>query len=104
MINAMTSLSTPVTVYLFIQSLIDGGVRSGMDRETSAKIALQTVEGSIEVLKQEKEELSELIKKASSPGGISEECLRTLDKWNFRTAVSEAVQKGTEKANSFSQD
>ncbi len=104
MINAMTSLSTPVTVYLFIQSLIDGGVRSGMDPETSAKIALQTVTGSLEVLKQEKEDLSVLIKKASSPGGISEECLLTLNKWEFRTAVGEAVKRGTEKADSFSQN
>jgi pyrroline-5-carboxylate reductase len=104
MINAMTSLSTPATIYLFIQSLIDGGVRSGMDRDTSTQIALQTVAGSLEVLKQEKEELGELIKKASSPGGISEECVRTLDKWDFRTAVSEAVQRGTEKADSFSRD
>jgi pyrroline-5-carboxylate reductase len=103
MINAVTSLSTPATVYLFIQSLIEGGVLSGMDRETSTQIAIQTIAGSLEVLKQEKETLGELIKKASSPGGISEECLRTLDKWSFRTAVSEAVQKGKEKADSFGQ-
>jgi pyrroline-5-carboxylate reductase len=101
-INAVTSLSTPATIYLFFKSLIDGGIRSGLDKETSTKIVLKTIAGSLEMLKQEREELSELIEKASSPGGISEECLQTLDQYDFQTAVSEAVIKGTEKADSFS--
>ena len=45
LINAVTALSTPANVYLFFQSLIDAGVREGIDRENATTIAYQTVAG-----------------------------------------------------------
>ncbi len=102
LINAMTSLSTPVTVYKFIQALIEAGVKAGMDNETSTKIVFQTIAGSVEVWKRNINGLNKLITQAATPGGISEECLLRLNKPGFHEAVIEAVLNGTKKADYFS--
>ena len=70
----------------------------GMDRETSLKIAYQTIVGVMEVWKQRQVPLDQLLNEACTPGGISEESLLTLEKRGFQAAVGEAIQNATLKA------
>jgi len=97
-INAVTALSSPAPVYMFFQALIDAGVRSGIDRETSTKIVYQTIVGAMEVWNRREVSPYELMNEASTPGGISVESLFTLDKYAFRAAIIEAIHNGTKKA------
>jgi len=97
-INAATALSSPAAVYLFAQSLIDAGVRMGLDRATATKITHQTIVGSMEVWKKRRVPPNELMNEACTPGGISVECVFTLDRLGFRAAVSEAIKNGSSKA------
>ena len=97
-INAVTAMTTPATVFMFFQSLIDAGVRAGIDRVTCTRIAYQTIVGSMEVWHQRKVPPSELMAEASTPGGISVECLHVLEKAAFRAAISDAIRKGAERA------
>lgn len=100
-INAVTALTTPANVFMFFQSLIDAGVRAGIDRATCTKIAYQTIVGSMEVWHRRKVPPSELMAEASTPGGISVECLHVLEKYAFRAAISDAIKKGAERADQF---
>jgi pyrroline-5-carboxylate reductase len=97
-INAVTALSSPAATYLFFQSLIDAGIGAGIDRETSTKIVYQTIVGAMEVWKKRQVSLDELLSEASTPGGISEESILTLEKHAFRAAVNEAIGNATLKA------
>jgi pyrroline-5-carboxylate reductase len=97
-LNAASALSSPASVLFFFQSLIDAGVQSGLDREMSLKIASQTIVGVMEVWKQRKVPLAQLLNEACTPGGISEESVSTLEKHAFQTAVIEAIRKGAAKA------
>jgi pyrroline-5-carboxylate reductase len=101
-INAVTALSTPAIVYLFFQALIDAGVRAGIDAQTSTKIVSHTISGAMEVWRRRQLSPQELMSEASTPGGISVECLFTLEKHAFRAALSEAIHNGASKASSFS--
>lgn len=103
LINAVTALSTPANAYLFFQSLIDAGVREGIDRENAATIAYQTIVGAMEMWKSENVSPSDLIAQACTPGGISVECIYSLEKNAFRAAIIEAIHKGTKKAATFSE-
>jgi pyrroline-5-carboxylate reductase len=101
-INAVTALSTPAIVYLFFQALVDAGVRSGIDSRTSTQIVSKTILGAMEVWKRRQASPQELLSEASTPGGISVECLFTLEKYRLRAALSEAIANGAAKAAAFS--
>jgi pyrroline-5-carboxylate reductase len=101
-INAVTALSTPAIVYLFFQALVDAGVRAGIDFKTSTRIVSKTIFGAMEVWKLRQVSPQELLSEASTPGGISAECLFTLEKYATRAALSEAISNGATKAAAFS--
>jgi len=101
-INTVTALSTPAILYLFFQSLIDAGVRAGIDSKTATEIVSKTIVGAMEVWKRNRMSPQELMGQASTPGGISVECLFTLEKYAFRAALSEAISVGASKAAAFS--
>ncbi|MBU1398371.1 MAG: pyrroline-5-carboxylate reductase, partial [Proteobacteria bacterium] len=103
LINAVTALSTPANVYLFFQSLIEAGVREGIDRENATTIAHQTIAGAMEMWKAGSKSPSELMAQASTPGGVSVECLYTLEKNAVRAAIIEAIHNGAQKAAGFSE-
>ncbi len=98
-INAVTALSSPVATYLFFQSLVDAGVRAGIDHKTSTKIVYQTIVGAMEVWKQRHVSPQELLAEASTPGGVSVESIFTLEQYGFRAALNEAINNGALKAN-----
>lgn len=97
-INTVMALSSPAMIYQFFQSLIDAGVREGMDRETSTRIAYQTITGAMAVWQERKIAPHELVSEASTPGGISVESLFTLEKYAFKAAIMEAIHSSVEKA------
>ena len=97
-INLSTALSSPVATLLFFQSLIDAGVRMGMDRDTSTKISYQTIIGVLAVWKQRQIPLDRLMDEACTPGGISVESVKTLKEHGFQTAIGEAIRNATIKA------
>jgi len=97
-INAVTALSSPVATYLFFQSLIDAGVRAGVDHETSTRIVYQTIVGAMAVWNQRHVSPQELLSEASTPGGVSVESIFTLEQHGFRAALNEAINNGALKA------
>ncbi len=73
------ALSSPVSTYLFFDSLINAGDRVGLDQETSTKVAYQTIVGAMEVWKQKQVTAHDLLFEASTPGGLSVESISTLE-------------------------
>ena len=97
-INAVMALSSPVATYMFFQSLIDAGVRAGIDREISTKVVYQTIVGAMEIWNQRQASPHDLLSEASTPGGISVETIFTLEQYAFRAALNEAINNAALKA------
>ena len=91
-------MSSPAATYLFFQSLIDAGIKAGIDRETSTKIVYQTIVGAMEVWKERQVSPDDLLSEACTPGGISVESISTLEKYAFRDAVNEEIGNAALKA------
>ncbi len=102
LVNAVMALSSPAITYMLFQSLIDAGIRAGIDHETATKIVSQTIVGSMEVWKQRKAPPHELLTEASTPGGISIESLFTLEKYAFKAALMEAIDSAVKRAAELS--
>jgi len=87
--------SGPAYVYIFIESLTDGGVRMGLPRELAAKLAVQTVLGSAQMVAETQEHPSKLKDDVCSPGGSTIAAVHTLDTAGFRGLVIDAVRNAT---------
>ena len=102
-VNTVMALSSPTITYMLFQSIIDAGVRAGIDRDTATKIVYQTIAGSMEVWKTRQVSPFELINEASTPGGISIESLYTLETYAFKAGIMEAVDSAISRAVELSQ-
>lgn len=106
LIDAVTGLSGsgPAYVYVFIEALSDAGVKMGLPRNVSTRLAAQTVLGGAQMVLQTGAHPGELKDKVTSPGGSTIAALHALENKNFRAAVYDAVQASTERSSELSKD
>ena len=87
----------PAFVYMFIDALIDGGVRAGLTREEARILAEQTVMGSAKYALDSEAEPSKLKADVCSPKGSTIEGVAVLEEYALRSAVMEAVKAAYER-------
>lgn len=104
MMDAVTALSGsgPAFVYLFIEALIDAGVRHGLPRPLTRQLVTQTVRGSAEMLVQSAEHPAVLRDRVTSPGGTTIAGLAALEEHGLRASVLAAVQAAYERSRQLS--
>ncbi|MDR3171760.1 MAG: pyrroline-5-carboxylate reductase [Treponema sp.] len=92
-LDAVTGLSGsgPAFVYLFIEALADGGVRSGLPRDKALRYAAQTVLGAAAMVKETGKHPGELKDMVSSPAGTTIAGVAALESGAFRGTVMAAV-------------
>lgn len=90
--------SGPAYVYMFIEALGDGGVRAGLPRDVSYKLAAQTLIGAAKMVEETGRHPGELKDMVCSPGGTTIEAVAALEKAGLRPAVLSAVEACYQKA------
>lgn len=102
-LDAVTGLSGsgPAYVFLFIESLADGGVQVGLSRDVALKLALQTVYGSARMALESGSHLGQLRDEVTSPGGTTIAGLYALEKGGMRGTVMEAVLQATYRSQAL---
>ncbi|NOZ51368.1 MAG: pyrroline-5-carboxylate reductase [Chloroflexi bacterium] len=81
----------PAYVFLFIEAMIDAGVHMGFARHIAEEMVLQTIEGSLTVVRELKRHPATLRNMVTSPGGTSAAALYEMEKGGFRTILSKAI-------------
>ncbi|MGC9360290.1 MAG: pyrroline-5-carboxylate reductase [Anaerolineae bacterium] len=100
-LNMATALSGsgPAYVFLFIEAMVEAGVRLGFARSTAERLALQTVRGAAIYAQETGLSPAELRARVTSPGGTTAEGLYQLERGGLRTAVLDAVQAAYQRAD-----
>ncbi len=94
--SAMAGCS-PAFHLLYIDALARAGVRYGLPKDTSLKIAAQAVLGTVRLLQETGEHPAALIDQVCSPGGTTIEGVCALKDNQFEAIVMKAVQASLEK-------
>ena len=103
-LDAVTGISGSGSAYvfMFIDSLIDAGVKQGLTKDEATTLAIQTVLGGAEMAGHSDKPLSELIMNVCSKGGTTIEAIKVLEQNNFRGIVSDAVDACVKRSKELS--
>lgn len=88
----------PAYFYLFAESLIQAGIRSGLNRETATKLVVGTMLGAAFMLKETGKHPALLIDMVTSPGGTTISALEAFERKGLRATVFEAVEAAIRRA------
>lgn len=83
--------SGPGFVFLIIEAMIDAGVQMGFSRAQAQTIVLQTISGSVELVKTTGEHPAELRNKVTSPGGTTAAGIYALEQGGLRTVLTDGI-------------
>lgn len=100
LMDAITGLSGsgPAYIYMVIEALIDGGVNVGLPRTLASRLAIQTVLGASNLVKESGLHPAILKDQVTTPAGTTIAALHELEKNGLRSMFVSAVTKATEKS------
>jgi pyrroline-5-carboxylate reductase len=90
--------SSPAYTYLYIESLIEGAVNNGMEKELATRFAAQSVLGAAKMVLETGLSPKQLCLNVCSPGGTTIEAVNTIFENGFKENVKEAFQAAVEKS------
>lgn len=104
-IDAVTALSGsgPAYVFEFISALINAGIHNGLEENLAKSLALETVLGSAQLLKESSYSADDLRDAVTSPGGTTEAALNTLSEGDFRALIQNAISMAKKRSVELAQ-
>ena len=105
-INLATALSGSGPGFLFriLESFIIAGHKSGLDKEVSKKLAIETFIGSAELINQRNSSPEDLRKAVTSPGGTTEAGLNYLENINIDKIITQTIIEAVNRGNELSKE
>lgn len=89
--------SSPAYVYMMIEAMADGGVRQGLSRDQSYRLASQAVLGAAKMVLESNLHPGDLKDEVCSPGGATIAAVTQLEKEGFRGTVMSGMEKCSQK-------
>lgn len=105
-IDAVTALSGsgPAYVFLFLETLIQGGIALGLSAEQARTLALATVDGATRLAHGSPDDLATLRQKVTSEGGTTAAALAVLQQDGFAKVVTDAMHAACQRAGQLSEE
>ncbi|MBL4608389.1 MAG: pyrroline-5-carboxylate reductase [Pseudomonadales bacterium] len=104
-IDAVTALSGsgPAYFFLLMESMIAAGEALGLDTETAKQLTLQTALGAATMAQQSDVPPSTLRQRVTSPGGTTEQALKTFEDGGFRSLVDAALTAADKRSKELAE-
>ncbi len=100
LMDAATAISGsgPAYFFRFMQAMIEGACRMGMDEAQARLLVLETARGAQKLASASEDSLQELCRKVTSEGGTTEAALDVLEAAGFEALVLDALEAARQRA------
>ncbi|HQP57004.1 MAG TPA: pyrroline-5-carboxylate reductase dimerization domain-containing protein, partial [Syntrophorhabdus sp.] len=104
LMDSVTALggSGPAFVLLFLEAMIDAGVKLGLPRDKSSAISSQVIKGTIKMLDMENLHPTLMREMITSPGGTTIAGLATMEQQGFKGIVIRAIEDSCKRSKELS--
>lgn len=99
-LDAVTAVSGsgPAYFFLFMEAMQDAAMEMGLSAELARQLVLQTAVGAAELASQSEDDVAELRRRVTSPGGTTEQALREFESGQLRALVERAMRAAQQRA------
>jgi len=94
--------SGPAYFFLFMEALEKAAIEQGLDADAARLLSIQTALGAARMAMESDESPRQLRERVTSPGGTTEQALRTLTEGGFEPLVSRGVAAARRRAEELS--
>lgn len=106
LLDQVTALSGsgPAYFMLFMEALEQAGVEHGLERDVAHLLVLETCLGAAKLAMESNEDLSELRRRVTSPGGTTERALQVMEKANIKRIINDAFEAASRRAGELGKE
>ena len=104
--HAVTAVSgsAPAYMFYFIESMVDGAVALGLDKEQASALAMQTMLGAAKMAMSSEDAPSELRRKVTSPNGTTQAAIESMQANEISRQIGEAMQACYDRSEELSEE
>ena len=104
--HAVTAVSgsAPAYMFYFIESMIDGAVALGLDKEQASALAMQTMLGAAKMAMNSEDAPAELRRKVTSPNGTTQAAVESMQANDIGGQIVEAMQACYDRSQALSEE
>ncbi len=106
LLDSITALSGsgPAYFFLLMEALQEAGTKLGLDSETARLLTLQTAFGAAKMALESSEPPGTLRARVTSPGGTTEQALKTLIEGKLPELVERAIQAAAQRSEALAKE
>ena len=104
--HAVTAVSgsAPAYMFYFIESMVDGAVALGLDKEQASALAMQTMLGAAKMAMNSEDTPAELRRKVTSPNGTTQAAVESMQANEIGRQIGEAMQACYDRSQALSEE
>ena len=104
--HAVTAVSgsAPAYMFYFIESMVDGAVALGLDKEQASVLAMQTMLGAAKMAMNSEDTPAELRRKVTSPNGTTQAAVESMQANEIGRQIGEAMQACYDRSQALSEE
>ena len=104
--HAVTAVSgsAPAYMFYFIESMVDGAVALGLDKEQASALAMQTMLGAAKMAMDSDDAPAELRRKVTSPNGTTQAAVESMQANDIGRQIVEAMQACYDRSQALSEE
>jgi len=104
--HAVTAVSgsAPAYMFYFIESMVNGAVALGLDKEQASALAMQTMLGAAKMAMNSDDAPAELRRKVTSPNGTTQAAVESMQANEIGRQIGEAMQACYDRSQALSEE